>query len=255
MEDSFAPGLRRMPPDIFEDFLSFADASRASRVFEKLARHKMKAWALTGGLAIGIHLNRLGRQSSIRVLNDLDFIAASFDCIPETLAHDFIFRHIHPSDPPGKLILQFIEPDSAVRIDVFRADASVMNRTSPLYPLSGAIQLVAVEDLLARAARLALDLAEGVPTPAKHARDFLCLAEVVSPRLVEIAWQDHRKSKHPVTFAQASSLLRDLIPAHSELLVAPRYSQDAAQVCLRCASTGAFRLADPNTVMASLGYC
>lgn len=37
------------------------------------------------------------------------------------LANDFTFSHIHPLDPPGKMLLQAIDPDSAVRIDVFRA--------------------------------------------------------------------------------------------------------------------------------------
>src|SRR5947209_44384 len=82
----------------------------------------------SGGFAVEIHRLRRGRQSSLRTLNDLDFIANGFDCIPRTLADDFLFRHVHPMDPPCKTILQFIEVDTAMRIDLFRAHGAIMSR-------------------------------------------------------------------------------------------------------------------------------
>jgi len=83
-------------------FLSAADAERASRSLRKLARHGTGCWALTGGLAFEMHAIRLGMGSGERALNDLDFVAASFGSIPQTLAGDFLFRHIHPHVLPGK---------------------------------------------------------------------------------------------------------------------------------------------------------
>jgi len=50
----------------------------------------------------------------VRALNDIDFIAESFDHIPASLASDFLFRHIHPFDPPGRTMLQFIDAESAL---------------------------------------------------------------------------------------------------------------------------------------------
>lgn len=240
---------------MLQRFLSVADADRALHALRKLARQDIWQWALTGGFAVEIHRLRLGRQPSIRALNDLDFIASAFACIPETLAGDFLFRHIHPSDPPGKTILQFIDPDSALRIDVFRAYGATMSRTSRLHLPSGTIQLISLEDLVARAARLTLDIAEGVPVPSKHARDFLHLIELVDPPEVETAWQDHRKPKHPVTFEETNSSLQDLIPAHPELLITSDYSNDTGKVCPRCAPTAPFHLADPNVILTLLGYC
>jgi MacB-like periplasmic core domain len=32
-------------------------------------------------------------------LSDIDFVAPAIECIPETLARDFLFRHVHPFDP------------------------------------------------------------------------------------------------------------------------------------------------------------
>jgi hypothetical protein len=240
---------------MLQKFLSVVDADRALRVFRKLASHDIRQWALTGGLAIEIHLLRFGRQPIIRPLNDVDFIAGSFDCIPETLASDFLFRHVHALDPPGKTMLQFVDPDSALRVDVFRADSETMSRTSHMDLPFGSIRVVSLEDLVARAARLTLDLAEGVPVPAKHARDFQRLLELPVPTEIELAWQDHRKQKHPATFAEASRLLQNLIVERQELLITPRYSEDTKEACLRCTPTAAFHLADLNEIAGLLGYC
>ena len=191
----------------------------------------------------------------MRSLNDIDFIASSFDCIPQTLADDFLFRHIHPLDPPGKTMLQFIDPESALRIDVFRANDAIMDRTFQQDLPAGTFQLISLEDLVAREAMLTLDLARHVPVPSKHAQDFLRLIELVDAEEVETAWQDHRNPQHPVTFAETKCLLQDLIPAHPELLITPSYSNNTEEICTRCNSTSAFQLADPKVVLSLLGYC
>lgn len=241
-------------PEILR-FLTLDDADRAWRTFRKLARHDIGAWALTGGFAIEIHRLRLERDPSPRTLNDLDFIADAFDCIPASLNDDFLFRHVHPLDPPGKTMAQFADPESAVRVDIFRAYGAAMSRTSRMKIPGGTIQLISLEDLIARSARLALDVAAGVPVPSKHASDFLRLVELVDPAAVEAAWRDHRKPAHPTTFAEANRLLRDLIPRRRNLLVTVEYSKDRERVCPRCTPTVAFRLADPKLVRSLLGYC
>src|SRR5216683_3886183 len=146
-------------------FLSVADANRALRTFRKLGHHDIHGWALTGGLAVEVHRLRRGFQPSLRALNDIDFIAESFDGIPETLGDDFLFRHIHPCDPPNRTMLQLVDAEGKLRIDVFRSYGDTMCRTCNL-DLSGCmIKVISLEDLTARTARLALDLAGGVPTP------------------------------------------------------------------------------------------
>jgi len=57
---------------------------------------------LTGGVAIELHILRLGGKPIILRLNDLDFVAASFDSIPEAIGSELLLRHVHPHDPPGK---------------------------------------------------------------------------------------------------------------------------------------------------------
>ena len=236
------------------EILSGADANRVLCTLRKLSRHSARRWALTGGLAVEVHRLQRGREASVRKLGDIDFIVETFDEIPESLADDFMFRHIHPFDPPGKTLLQAVDAESALRIDVFRADVAILNRSLDLIFPTGVVRLISLEDLIARLARLTLDLAGQIETPAKHALDFLRLVELVDPKAVEAAWRDHRKPAHPATFKETSSLLHEVIATRSDLLITPDYSKDATMVCPRCVNTGRFRLADPSALRTVLGY-
>jgi hypothetical protein len=240
---------------LLQQFLSIADEARASRTLQKLKRHDIPGWALAGGLALEVHRLNRGCKSYVRALNDIDFIVESFEAIPATLADDFLFRHIHPFDPPGKTLLQSIDRDCALRVDVFRAYGAEMQRTSEADLPFGTIRVISYEDLVARTARLALDLAKNDATPSVHVRDFLRLSELVDTAHIEAVWLDHRKPWHPATFAEASALLKELIPARRHLLIRRHYSNDAETVCPRCQSTAAFQLADPKVVLSLLGYC
>jgi hypothetical protein len=240
---------------MLDRFLSRIDADRGLRCFQKLARHDIAGWALTGGLAIELHHLLAGREADPRVLNDIDFIVGSFDRIPQTLADDFLFRHVHPFDPPGKTLMQAIDADTCLRVDVFRAFGETMRRTISMDLPAGRLHLISLEDLVARTARLALDLAGGVPTPAKHAVDFLRLMELAGPADIETAWRDQRKPQQPASFDEAASVLERLIPSRKDMLIYPDYSRDATEICGRCAPTAAFPLAEPTAVLAVLGYC
>lgn len=238
-----------------ERFLSAADAERAFRALKKLARSDLTGWALTGGLAIEIHRILRGRGPLSREFNDIDFVVGSFDSIPKTLRGDFLFRHVHPSDPPGRTLMQMVEPENAVRIDVFRAFGQTMRRTMDLELPSGPVRLISLEDLAARSARLALDIDGGDPLPTKHARDYLRLVELVEAADVEEAWRDQRKTSHPASFQEANRALHRLLRARSHLLVNPEYSTDTKARCPRCVDTVAFPLARPREMLAILGYC
>ena len=130
-----------------------------------------------------------------------------------------------------------------------------MTRTLSLDFLSRSIQFISAEDVLARTARLLLDLVTGLQVPAKHANDFLRLTDLMQPSDVEVAWQDHRKPDHPITFNEANKLVRGLIATHRHLLVAPEYSKDVTQTCSRCKPSATFPLAEPQLMLSLLGYC
>jgi hypothetical protein len=239
---------------VIQQFLCAGDAERAFNTLRKLALHEVSRWALVGGLAVEFHCLRGGHAPSIRHLNDIDFIAPAFDCIAETLAREFLFRHIHPFDPPGKTMMQLVDADTSLRVDLFRAYGEIMSRTISVDLPSGPLQVISLEDAVARAARLLLDLDASVPVPAKHADHYLRLSQLVKPSRVETAWQDHRKPSHPTTFRETNTLLKRLIATHRNLLISPEYSKNAAEICPRCVRTTPFQLADPNVVLSLLGY-
>jgi hypothetical protein len=236
-------------------FLTADDRDRVLGTVRKLSEQNISEWALTGGLAVEMHVQDVGRAPSIRALNDLDFITENFESIPTSLAGKFLFRHVHPFDPPGKIILQLIDADTSLRVDVFRAYGATMSRTVNAELGSIPVRLVSLEDLAARAARLALDLAPGKQVEQKHASDYLRLTPLVDRSHVEVAWRDHRRPSDPMTFQETSSLLRNLIPARSSLLTTADYSQDTCLTCARCLPSPPFELADPELVCSLLGYC
>jgi hypothetical protein len=236
-------------------FLSIGDSPRAFHTLRKLALHEVSRWALVGGLAVEFHCLRAGRSHAIRHLNDIDFVAPAFECIPQTLARDFLFRHVHPFDPPGKTMMQLVDADTSLRVDVFRADGGILSRAISVDVPSGPLRVISVEDVVAHEARLLLDLDLSVPVSAKHAGDYLRLVELVESSKMETAWQEHRKPTHPMTFGETNTFVRRLIATRHDLLISPEYSKDAAEICRRCVPTPPFQLADPNVVLSLLGYC
>jgi hypothetical protein len=234
-------------------FLSCNDQGRAQRVIQKLASHDPRSWVLTGGLAVEIHHIKRGAEPVLRPLNDIDFLAASFDRLPGDLHKTFLFRHVHPFDPPGKTMLQAVDADESVRIDVFN-DGGVASARAEAITLSGwETKIISIEDLLARTARLTLNIAFGETVPDKHARDFVRLSKLANLQCMEKVWPNHRRENQPPTFREAHELLRGLIPYRQNLLVTPAYSA-AFETCNRCIPAASFPLADPNKLYSILGY-
>lgn len=233
-------------------FLSPADGARVSRVLQKLALHDIERFALTGGLALELHLIDRGHAPCLRTLNDIDFVVDSFASIPGTLGKDFLIRHIHPRVPEGKTLMQLVDPDEALRIDIFRAYGATMKRCCFT---AGQRQIVSAEDLAARAASLLMDLQRRLAVAAKYAENFQRLVNVIDLDRIEAVWRDHRKPSDPLTFQETSIRIEELVQSHANLLVTLECSQDADAICPKCEETGPFRLASPQTILSLLGYC
>ena len=138
---------------MLQHFLSIANSTRADAVLRRLVQHNVHGWALTGGLAAGLHSVAAGMEPKERPLNDLDFVTERFEEIPETLAADFLFRHVHPGQQSGGTMMQLVDVDAQLRIDVFRAVGGTLKRASQIPLPVGQFTVVALEDLVARAAR------------------------------------------------------------------------------------------------------
>ena len=240
---------------MLDRFLSVFDSTRAFDLLKRLGQHRIEQLALTGGVAVEMHILLAGQAPGRRSLNDFDFIADDFAHIPETLGSEFLFRHVHPAEIPGRTMMQLVDVDAKLRVDIFRATGASMRRAGQIDLPTGRISMIALEDLIARTARLSLDIASGVPTPGKHAADFMRLSDLIGPADVQSVWGDHRKRDHPTAFKDARDLLHELIPRRSDLLIYPDYSQDIGAACPRCVASSVFPLANRRAIFSVLGYC
>jgi hypothetical protein len=238
-----------------ELFLSGADCARVAMTVRRLEAHDVSRWALTGGMAIEFHILNRGGTPTMRPLHDIDFIAPSFDCIPQTLGPALLLRHVHPSDPPAKTMLQAVDPETQVRVDVFRAYGLEMKRIVPIEIATLPFGMVSLQDMVARHARLNWDLMEGKPVAPKFARDFLRMLEFVTTEEIEPSWREHRKPQSPASFEETTWQLRHGIASRQDLLIPPTYSTNADEICQRCRATDAFPLTDARQVLSILGYC
>lgn len=228
----------------FDSFLGPADAARAQRTLRKLARHDISEWALTGGLALEFHLIQRHRKPFGRLLNDIDFIAASFNDISGSLGGELLLRHVHPDDPPGKMMLQAVDPETAVRVDVFRAYGLEMDRAIQSEIAGLPFKMASLRDLIARHARLNWDLVTGHPVAPKFARDFLRIVDLLPAGAVQDTWLEHRKPSSPSSFVEVSTRLKETIENNPDLLIPTSYSADVHEICPRCHARDMFQLAD-----------
>jgi hypothetical protein len=237
-----------------DEVFSPRDAARAYRVLERLAGHGLRCFHLTGSLALGTHRVAAGHHTASRILNDLDIVVPSFACVPDTLAGGFLVRHIHPKAPKGRIVVQLVDAEDALRNDVFSSRGGILARSQLYDSPAGKIPVISLEDLTARIASLVVDLECGHKVARKHAETFQWLAEFADPERVENVWQDHRRTSDPASFQEVRERILNLVHSHPELLVTPEYSHNADAICLRCEEAGAWRLASGRAVMSILGY-
>jgi hypothetical protein len=237
---------------VFDGILSDDDARRATGVIDEMRALGFRG-TLTGGLAIAAHLTARGQSSPPRSLNDIDFVVDCFDSIPESLADVFLLHHVHPFAREGKTLMQVIDPNRAVRVDVFRAVGATLSRSAPLNVETGRLGVVAAVDLLARVtAHVYGSLHRERAIDTKYVRAFLDLSTFDSEPELEAAWLDHR-ADIAASFEDASRDTRRLLALRRELVITETYSA-AITPCAQCQDYGRFRCAAPERVVEALGY-
>ena len=210
--------------------------------------------ALTGGLAIAAHLQINGRPVERRRLNDIDLVVESFDAIPESLASSFLLHHVHPDALEGKILIQLVDETHRVRVDVFRAFGNQLSRASAIGGDTGALDVVSVEDLVARnisfvCGRLRL----GRSVDPKHVTAFTQLRGLGRPDQLAMAWADHRQEV-PGSLDDAAGEATRLLSRRPDLIISDQYSPDIV-VCRRCRARGSLRPAPAENIVRVLGYC
>jgi hypothetical protein len=127
---------------------------------ERLRAHvDADALALTGGVALGVHLPALAR------LADVDFVARRMDAVRPSVTRDFLVSHYHVA--PDKPIVQLVDGETRLRIDIFPDRAGVLARAIA----HEGWRVVTAADLLAHKRTL---LAR--PVDPKHWRDLVALS-------------------------------------------------------------------------------
>jgi hypothetical protein len=152
------------------------------------------------------------------------------------------------------MLLQLIDEPHRVRIDLFRALGTTLSRACPIDDNGGRLDVLAVEDLVARSTALVCGrLRRSLPIDVKHVTAFRRLRGLGAAAALAAAWADHRQQV-PGTLDEASCEAARLLEAHPGLVVVERYSGDPVQ-CDRCRPHGPFRPAPPDHIVRVLGYC
>ena len=228
------------------------DVGPTTHVITHLLAHGFNG-ALTGGLAVAAHAQAFGHGTPVGRLNDLDFVVATIDHIPESLSDIFLASHVHPLAPEGKLLLQLVDHERVIRIDIFRAYGLSLTRTRRLQLGGLLLPVMSLEDLLARTtAHVLSHLRAQRPIESKYVRTFVRLSGLRDGVLVGHAWRDHRAGIDSA-FEEASDEAHPLIHLHPELITNESYSTTITP-CARCASYGKFQPASPERVRDILGY-
>ncbi len=130
------------------------------RCLERLAPHVDRdALALTGGVALGVHLPACAR------LADVDFVARDLGAVRPSVTRDLLVSHYHVA--PDKPIVQLVDGETRLRIDVFPDRAGCVERAT----VHDGWLVVGAADLLAHKRTLL-----GRPVDPKHWRDVVALS-------------------------------------------------------------------------------
>lgn len=185
--------------------------------------------ALTGGVAIGLHLGiELGRRASGVEAEDIDLVAAGPDVVRASVTRDFLVSHFHlPQQGYAKFMIQLVDPVTRLRIDIFPDSL----------------------DALPRSVTVA-----AIPFPVLDAADIL---HHKLATLAKSSPANPDEPKHYDDVVQLSARLGRPVPAvPTAHLRAGEYSRDVDAVCARCTTSQRpeFPLADKREILAILGY-
>jgi hypothetical protein len=161
---------------------------------------------------------------------------------------------VHADAIEGKTLLQLVDEPRAIRVDFFRAFGSTLSRAAALDDQTGALEVLSVEDLIARTTALVCGrLQRGETVDVKHATAFARLRGLGRPDQLAAAWNDHRQQLTGTLDAASRDAAR-LLEARPDLVVVESYSREAPP-CERCRAHGRFRPAPAARIVEILGYC
>ena len=186
--------------------------------------------ALTGSIAIGLHLDRSPHRRARLAANDVDFVADDADAVRSSVTTDFLVSHYHlPQDAYRKFLIQLVDPISRIRVDFFPDALGALSRAQVTDVAGVPLRVLEAQDLLAHKLALLLGASATNPIDEKHCLDAQQLGAMVG---------------------------RDVPPLPPSDLGRTTYSQDTDARCRRCevSHCANFPLAPKTAILAILGY-
>jgi hypothetical protein len=186
-------------------------------------------------------------------LNDIDLVVDGFGAIPESVTASFLLHHVHPDAFEGGTLLQLIDETTVVRVDLFRTFGNTLARASAFDDETSALQILSIEDLVARTTALVCgSLRRRKTIDRKHVTAFTRLLGFGRQDQLAAAWSDHRQAI-PGTLEDARREAIRLLKAHPEMVVVGGYSA-VVMPCERCREEGLFRPGSASRIVQTLGY-
>ena len=187
--------------------------------------------ALTGGVAIGIHLDGVhGDRARAVAAEDVDFVAESVDAVRQTATNDFLVSHFHLPQPGyPKFMIQLVDPATRLRLDFFPDTLRALIR-APVVDVAGVpLRLLGADDILAHKLKLLSGASAASPVEEKHYADAQRLGVIRG---------------------------RDVPTVAASRLAGTAYSRDLDATCSRCQVSrhAGFALAPKRAIFDVLGY-
>jgi hypothetical protein len=187
--------------------------------------------ALTGGVAIGVHLGvACADGARADAAEDVDFVADDVDAVRQTVTSEFLVSHFHLPQPGyAKFLVQLVDPATRLRLDFFPDGLQALSRASNLEVAGFPLRVVQAHDILDHKFALLSRASADSPVEEKHYADARSLAAVCG---------------------------RDVPPVAVSQLTRSTYSQDLEERCVRCAASRSisYPLAPKRAIFEVLGY-
>ncbi len=187
--------------------------------------------ALTGGVAVGLHVAHVdGDSTRAGAAEDIDFVAESATAVRPTVTADFLVSHFHlPQSGSRKFLVQLVDPVTRLRLDFFPDTLEALGRASVVNVVGVLLRVLEASDVFEHKARLLADASSAAPVEEKHYRDATRLA---------------------------AHLGRGVPPVPRSQRVSTVYSRDLDDTCARChaSRSTAFPLAPKRAIFEVLGY-
>lgn len=186
--------------------------------------------ALTGGVALELHLAAAGMPSRRRAIADLDLVARRLESVDASVSEEFLVCHYHVPQPAyPKFLFMVVDPVSRIRVDIFPDLVGSIKNARPVSIGDEDLLVLDCNSLLDHKLQTLSKASEAHPVDEKHYLDAQALAKLCR---------------------------RDLPPVAAGCLRKEVYCTDLEARCPRCEASRdpAFPLSPKREIFAILGY-